>query len=676
MTNNMNFESIRNSLLSEAIQSPDLLSDLAGLETYISESYNNRSFIELLQNADDACSSMFLVERYGDYLIVANDGRPFNSNDIISICRSAASNKERGTTIGYRGIGFKSVVNIASEIHLISGEYNITFSRKLTHDAVPQARKVPLIRIPHPLSNEVSVNTRNRIVTLKSAGYSTFFIFSDIVNRAIEEEFNQFRFNALIFLKHICNVDINIRTRKTASLKRFSDSVKLKIGQESTEWLINNLGNVSIAFAVRDGEIVRLPYEHANIHSFLPTEDHSETGLIFNGDFSTDPSRRHLIFDDDTLSAINMLGRLYVSVLNNYILDKSKEATEIISAMLPYCDFRMAEFSGNSFIREFSKSIQKESKGKFEQYYLSPQWLNAEDFCLIVGRKAIPASITNIEGFIILAKFINVQQIDIKEFISNFNINNSILSLNGCVQIMTEIIQYVNLGNEIPHIDELTLVFQKNERTSLHELANNDQQIDSAYISLLIEQGLIQSDITSFFKKIGRIDLLPTFDTTTETSSNNDGHIYEEEVPSGIINWIRNNSSQSTVVTPDGSQYKWRSSEEKALLFFNQNGFSLKDVSRQNLGYDLSGTDPDGEEIFLEVKSINRRGESFRMTNNEYAVAQLQGDKYFIVIVFQSNDTIEFGLIQNPVANLTFERKAVQWVWDCETYSYHPILAH
>ena len=41
----MNFLEIRGELLKEAKASPNLLSDLAGLENYISESYNNRSFI-------------------------------------------------------------------------------------------------------------------------------------------------------------------------------------------------------------------------------------------------------------------------------------------------------------------------------------------------------------------------------------------------------------------------------------------------------------------------------------------------------------------------------------------------------------------------------------------------------------------------------------------------------
>lgn len=47
-------DSVRQPLLVEARKSPALLSDLAGLEQIVAESYDARSFVELLQNADDA----------------------------------------------------------------------------------------------------------------------------------------------------------------------------------------------------------------------------------------------------------------------------------------------------------------------------------------------------------------------------------------------------------------------------------------------------------------------------------------------------------------------------------------------------------------------------------------------------------------------------------------------
>ncbi len=51
---------LHNQFLHEAKQSPILLSDLANLEKYISESYSERSLIELIQNADDANATNFI----------------------------------------------------------------------------------------------------------------------------------------------------------------------------------------------------------------------------------------------------------------------------------------------------------------------------------------------------------------------------------------------------------------------------------------------------------------------------------------------------------------------------------------------------------------------------------------------------------------------------------------
>jgi hypothetical protein len=116
---------VREPLLEEARRSPVLLSDPAGLEQYLAESYDARSFTELLQNADDAASARFLIDWRQTDLFIANDGRPFTDADLESLCRSAHSSKQRGTAIGYRGVGFKSVVSIASaaSVAVVSGRW-------------------------------------------------------------------------------------------------------------------------------------------------------------------------------------------------------------------------------------------------------------------------------------------------------------------------------------------------------------------------------------------------------------------------------------------------------------------------------------------------------------------------------------------------------------------------
>ena len=113
---NNKVEDIKNKFIFEAKQSPLLFSDLANMEKYISESYIGRSLIELVQNADDAGASSFLYQKIDkETFIVANNGRPFSIDDLYSLCRSGASSKKRSNNnIGYRGIGFKSVVNYAT----------------------------------------------------------------------------------------------------------------------------------------------------------------------------------------------------------------------------------------------------------------------------------------------------------------------------------------------------------------------------------------------------------------------------------------------------------------------------------------------------------------------------------------------------------------------------------
>ena len=147
----------------EAVNSPALLSDLAGLENYIAESYNARSFVELMQNADDAGATRIVIPTIRESLLVANDGREFTQTDFESLCRSAASSKLRGPSIGFRGIGFKSVVGFAKAIHLFSGELEATFSRDLTARAIPLATRVPLVRIPHPIETGIAGKICRRI---------------------------------------------------------------------------------------------------------------------------------------------------------------------------------------------------------------------------------------------------------------------------------------------------------------------------------------------------------------------------------------------------------------------------------------------------------------------------------------------------------------------------------
>ena len=143
-----------------------------------------------------------------------------------------------------------------------------------------------------------------------------------------------------------------------------------------------------------------------------------------------------------------------------------------------------------------------------------------------------------------------------------------------------------------------------------------------------------------------------------------------------VLGWYNDISKNEVEFVPMASSInvkRWRSAEENILNILNDNGFSLEDVSKQNLGYDLEGNDPNGCHIYIEVKSIDYVGQKFRMTNNEFAAAQHRSDQYFLVIVLQTEQNIEFEMIKNPVKHLKMNRQCVQWIWECAEYVYNPI---
>lgn len=207
-------QKISSAFLKEAKQSPQLLSDMAKMEYYMAESYSGRIFIELLQNADDAKSTQLITYQSGDSLYFANNGKPFDEQDLNAISRSGASGKERGKTIGYRGVGFKSSSSISEEIIIYSNNTYFTFSKSLCSRVLNIPKKdVPTIRIPILLEyipNSVSENVER----LCQKGFTTIFIFRNAKTDLFLEELNTINTGHFLFLNHIEKCDIEISTKK------------------------------------------------------------------------------------------------------------------------------------------------------------------------------------------------------------------------------------------------------------------------------------------------------------------------------------------------------------------------------------------------------------------------------------------------------------------------------
>ncbi len=678
---NNELSKLRDSLIAEAKSSPMLLSDLAGLEAYVSESYNSRSFIELLQNADDANATKFYVKRSGDYLFVANNGRPFNIKDLESLCRSASSNKVRGTSIGYRGIGFKSVVSFAKEVHLVSGDFEITFSKELSRKVVPQASKVPLIRIPHEINNSVKNELTNEIKAIQDEGFKTIFIFSGVLANQIDEEYTSFASTTILFLKSIQVIKILLSKKVTANIAVVDENEKGRFLRVSTtdaisNWFVCSDSNCSIAFSMNNGKVARLPKNEAVIHAFLPTEDSCGLGVVVNGDFSTDPSRRHLIMDETTVTVISNLSKLYASLLKYALSNKDKH---IIDALMPYFDLKLIQLMKQSFEKEFSKKIKETFGKELSNLKLSPSWLNAEDFAKIMAASNLPfvaPECSEVNGLNDFLKYLGNRTEEIGSLLSK--VSNVELSVLGYAQLVAAGIREVLMNHKLVSLCATDLVISDGRLCSFKEINENEEEIDESYVQLLLDNGVSENDISQFLKKMGlsNINEVQFSDDDEDDYTFNDEDEDEEDdmsAPSSVSQWYNDASSSSKPAVYNEGLQKWRSAEENTLSALNANGFRLKDVSKQNLGFDLEGSDPNGKNIYIEVKSIDYVGQKFRMTNNEFAAAQYKPGNYYLALVYQNKDSFEISLIKDPVNRLNLTRQVVQWVWECSDYEYKPM---
>lgn len=106
-----------------------------------------------------------------------------------------------------------------------------------------------------------------------------------------------------------------------------------------------------------------------------------------------------------------------------------------------------------------------------------------------------------------------------------------------------------------------------------------------------------------------------------------------------------------------------------AAIFENMNGtIKVEDVSKSNLGYDIEVQWANRTD-YIEVKSVDRLGDSVTLTSNEYSTASDFGEFYALAIVEQDNETINMCLIYDPIRRLSFFKRVTRWEWVCNEYS-------
>lgn len=658
-------QTVRELLLNEARQSPQLLADLAGLEGYIAESYDCRSFVELLQNADDAGASRFKVVRTGGFLMVANDGRIFDSGDFQSLCRSAASNKQRGNTIGYRGIGFKSVVGLARTIHLFSGGLEATFSRELTARELPQATRVPLVRIPHPVEADTRRKLDGALGQLRGDGYKTIFVFDDLVANSIETEFEAFDPTSLLFLRNVRQVELkgaveSITTVRRSAVEDRTRSLRLATANGVSEWTLLDKQEITFAFCHDESGIARLDERQAVVHAFLPSLETTGFPFKVNGDISTDPSRTRIVLDERTSSGIGQAAKLVVELVENCLGGKRPNDGQLLTALVPHLDPRMAVFQRRCFKTELVAAVQREAKGRFDDLLLRPSWLNPADFetqAQEAGLRFVGRKLDGIEGLAAFLKFLGAREAKLQDL--SDSLKTSAPTVTGAAEVVAHLSNlHATKQIETAGIDPEWKVWPSEEApVSLSQAREEGKPLTDVFVDLVTEKS--GSEVA--LKRL----VADLTDSATAT----------QMVPGA--------SAQATPFQLEGgpaaisppiqfSLKRWRAAEQQVLAVLAAKGWKVEDVSRQNIGYDIEGRQPSGEPAFVEVKSLDYTSQPFTLTSNEEAVAREKGKSYWLALVRLTPTHLELALLNDPASHLKFIRQCRQWVWECSEYQFHP----
>ncbi len=655
--------SISKAFIEEAQASPRMLEDLAAMEKYMSESYDGRTFVELIQNADDAGSGRIRVECAGDTLIVANDGRNFDENDIMAICRSGSSNKQRGKNIGYRGVGFKSATTISTEIVIYSAGVYFTFSKSRCAETLGLSEdKVPTVRIPFLFDeNKLEGKVNSKIEELESDGFTTFFLFRNALIDKFKTELEGFNSGWLLFLRKLSNAEINLPTKHVVckvNRKNIEGDTVVKIVGSKEQWLITSGNNVSVAFRYDEEKgIIPCNSEDAVFHCFLPTTD--KTGFPFkaNSDFSTDPSRKHIISDDITKGALDSIAELYVDYLKQITAGKDSKKIAMLSLLNTHISLGEMASKLEQRIDDRLRAEDWVLKNNGDQTtaknvtYL-PNWLEKEE-------KTLLANVQPQIGYNLYSEW----------FYESIDKIEKMLSKYGAQEVSGEILRGL-----ITEADKAKAIGEKITAKifiyCFRSVFNNKEKIGEVYIPTTA--GFIRLSETNDVNEIDKTFISILMATLTPKEKSDLAENYK------IFGKMKKQepSKKTTVsATPQISSgqksmaiNKWKSPIQNCLAIEVFEGRSGKDVSRKCEDYSIESVDAVGNTSYIAVKQVKTLGDSFSMTEKEYAAAQRLGEAYKIFVISTEGENVEYLYINNPTGELELEKIVKEWEFVCNRY--------
>ncbi|WP_261877195.1 sacsin N-terminal ATP-binding-like domain-containing protein [Mycobacterium marinum] len=581
-------------MVDEHKQAPGLFGEIARMEDLLADTYRNRVPYELLQNSDDAGSTSVTITEIGDMIWSwANNGRTLTSADAEALCRSASSTKRRGgDSIGYRGIGFKSLAAIAARIEIRSGDVAFAFDRSVTAQLLGERSptEVPLIRIP------CGIRDADRI------DGATFTIFGRDDGDAPLDAIDPI---SLLFLRHIDRVDKCTPERAvTISINRDDTAVTLRDQTGTARFGMLRQGTATIAVPL-DPRAQSLIGLRGRLACGLPLDDEPGLPVAVSGDLLTDPSRTHAVVGDESTQRV--LADAAAAIAQELTTPTAPFFQRLWELILEGEDLRSLLVSSHATVSTTLLSgLQRAMMSRPKFFAYSPLPLTADDVTLVFPAGAPAALYTkqNQNSARAMKIVLGLETLDVQQLANNPEIE----------QLSDDLIAHLGA-----HLGEMA-------RSYGRQLTPAEQRI--------VDRGPKAST--------------PPPRITAQRPAEDARRKY---VPAAAEQLAEIYS-------------RWRAAEVATMEYLNSRGWHLEDVSGQNVGYDLSGNNPAGQPVRIEVKKVDRPDARFAMTNNEMSLMLTAPGGYLLAVLVGDGRYVKLMLVDPSNDGLPKERVCRRWDWE------------
>lgn len=320
--------------LIERLQKERMNDSAAGLknsaegEKYLQQSYEGRFLFELIQNARDAnklegINGKISIKVTQHSISVSNTGKAFDDKGIEGITLIGSSTKSGQGFIGFKGIGFKSILEISDFPSVVTSFGTVLFDRKKTANLLLgknlPLEHTPIFFIPHYLDESLTPEEKNEgFVTRIELPYK-----STVVADKIWQSFNKIGVEQLVLLGYIDsltyesadhnssfiinknranNIISIIHNEQNYQYVHFEPSKKISIpdeiinkleGKEKEMFSKENFIEISLVFDINKENKLQ-PITSSKLYLYYPTEITSGFNFIIHSSFIVNPERKAL----------------------------------------------------------------------------------------------------------------------------------------------------------------------------------------------------------------------------------------------------------------------------------------------------------------------------------------------------------------------------------------------